>query len=342
MNGKNINETALNEKNSAEEIKKTILRKIGEYDRILIFRHIRPDGDCVGASKGLKAILKASFPEKEIYVADELNSEFLGFMGEDDGIPDDEMCKGSLAIVVDTSGEERVSNGQYAFCREIIKIDHHIDRTPFGDYSWVEAERSSVCEMITDFYSTFSDRLILTKEAAYYLYVGMVTDSGRFRYSGVNGETLRLAGILLDTGIDTENIYSNLYLVNYDYYKLLAHVYEIMQRTENGTAYLYISLEMQKKYNVSFEDASALVSNMDKIKGCICWIAFIENPSDGSIRARVRSRFMESNTLAEQFGGGGHAMASGATLRNRDEVDSMLEKADAMVKEYKASHTGWL
>lgn len=325
-----------------KEIKETILRKIEEYDRILIFRHIRPDGDCVGASKGLKTILKASFPEKEIYVADEMNSDFLAFMGEDDGIPDDGLCKGSLAIVVDTSGVERISNKQYALCREIIKIDHHINRTPFGDYSWVEDERSSVCEMIADFYSTFSDRLILTKEAAYYLYVGMMTDSGRFRYSGVNSETMRLAGLLLDTGIDTENIYSNLYLVDYEYYKLLAYVYEIMQRTENGVAYLYISLEMQKKYNLSFESASALISNMDKIRGCICWIAFIENPADGSIRARVRSRFMESNTLSEQFGGGGHAMASGATLKTRDEVNMMLEKADSMVKEYKDSHNDWL
>ena len=325
-----------------KEIKETILRKIEEYDRILIFRHIRPDGDCVGASKGLKTILKASFPEKEIYVADEMNSDFLAFMGKDDGIPDDELCKGSLAIVVDTSGVERISNNQYALCREIIKIDHHINRTPFGDYSWVEDERSSVCEMIADFYSTFPNRLILTKKAAYYLYVGMITDSGRFRYSGVNSETMRLAGLLLDTGIDTENIYSNLYLVDYEYYKLLAYVYEIMQRTENGVAYLYISLEMQKKYNLSFESASALISNMDKIRGCICWIAFIENPSDGSIRARVRSRFMESNALSEQFGGGGHAMASGATLKTRDEVNTMLEKADSMVKEYKDSYNDWL
>ena len=325
-----------------KEIKETILRKIEEYDRILIFRHIRPDGDCVGASKGLKTILKASFPEKEIYVADEMNSDFLAFMGDDDGIPEDELCKGSLAIVVDTSGVERISNNQYALCREIIKIDHHINRTPFGDYSWVEDERSSVCEMIADFYSIFSDRLILTKEAAYYLYVGMITDSGRFRYSGVNSETMHLAGLLLDTGIDTENIYSNLYLVDYEYYKLLAYVYEIMQRTQNGVAYLYISLEMQKKYNLSFESESALISNMDKIRGCICWIAFIENPADGSIRARVRSRFMESNTLAEQFGGGGHAMASGATLKTRDEVNTMLEKADSMVKEYKDSHNDWL
>lgn len=327
------------------EIKETILKKIEEYDRILIFRHIRPDGDCVGASKGLKALLKASFPKKEIYVADALNSDFLAFMGQDDGIPGDSLCEGSLAVVVDTSSEDRVSNNQYKRCREVIKIDHHTDRTPFGDYTWVEEERSSVCEMIADFYCAFSDRLLLTKEAAYYLYVGMVTDSGRFRYggcSGVKGETLRLAAILLDAGIDTEKIYSNLYLADYEYYKLLGHIYEIIERTENGAAYLYISIEMQKKYNLTFESAGALISYMDTIRGSICWIAFIENLEDGKIRVRLRSRFMAINTLAEEFGGGGHAFASGATVKDRDEAALLLRKADAAIKKYKQTHEDWL
>ncbi len=325
------------------EVKEQILSKIKEYGRIYIFRHMRPDGDCLGGSKGLKAIIKESFPEKEVYIIDDQSSEYLAFLGEDDGEVPDEAYADSLAIVVDTSDMDRISNQKFKLCKEIIKIDHHIDNTPYGDISWVEDWRSSLCEMIVDFYDIFSDELKLNREAALYLYTGMVTDSGRFRYSSVSGMTMRLAGLLLDKGIDTETLYANLYLDDWDNYKFKAYLYETMEKTENGAAYLYIDRATQEKYNLSFENASASVSAMDGIKGCICWLAFIENPSgDGSIRVRLRSRFMAVNTLAEQYNGGGHANASGATVYSREEMNELISKADAMVKEYKENNEGWL
>lgn len=320
------------------EIKEKIFSKIKEYDRIMIFRHSRPDGDCMGASKGLKEIILSTYPQKQVYIIDDQHSDYLAFLGSDDSEVPDEMYRESLAIVVDSSNVERISNQKFALCREIVKIDHHIDHTPYGDYSWVEEERSSACEMIADFYNTFKDELKLSRRAASYIYTGMVTDSGRFRYSGVSGDTLRLAGLLLDMGINTETLYANLYLDDYEHYKFIAHVYEIMQRTENGVAYLYISREMQKEYALSFESASAVVSSMDAIKGSICWLAFIENPEEDSIRVRLRSRFMAVSPLAEEYGGGGHACASGATLYSKEEVKEMLEKADQMVRTYKEEH----
>ena len=66
------------------ELKQAILQKIKDYKRIFIFRHVRNDGDCVGASKGLKAILTSSFPEKEIYLIDEETAAYLEFMGPED------------------------------------------------------------------------------------------------------------------------------------------------------------------------------------------------------------------------------------------------------------------
>ena len=71
------------------EIKQTILEKIKEYNRIIIFRHVRPDGDCVGATKGLQEILKLSFPEKEIYVINPDTAEYLAFLGPEDADIDD-------------------------------------------------------------------------------------------------------------------------------------------------------------------------------------------------------------------------------------------------------------
>ena len=171
----------------------------------------------------------------------------------------------------------------------------------------------------------------------------MVTDSGRFKYSGVNGDTLRNAAILLDVGVDTDTLYARLYLEAYEYLKFKAHIYNRMQITENGVAYIYIDRAMQEEFNLSLEQASACIGNLDAIRGCISWIAFIESGDEqGTIRVRLRSRFVHINSIAEKYRGGGHACASGGTLYSREEVDDLLRDTDALVKEYKETHEGWL
>ena len=325
------------------EIKKQILDKMAEYSRIILFRHVRNDGDCVGATKGLKEILLLTWPEKEVYVIDAETAKYLEFMGPEDADVPDEIYADALGIVLDTASESRISNKKYTLCREVIKIDHHIPLEHYGSLEWVEEERSSCCEMVVDFYNTFRDVLKINSEAATHLYTGMVTDSGRFKYSGVTGDTLRNAAILLDVGVDTDLLFARLYLEAYEYLKFKAHIYERMQITENGVAYIYIDRAMQEEFGLSLEQASACIGNLDSIRGCISWIAFIESGDEaGTIRVRLRSRFVHINSVAEKYRGGGHACASGATVYNREEVDALLADADALVKEYKETHEGWL
>ena len=325
------------------EIKKQILDKIKKYDRIMIFRHVRPDGDCVGASKGLKRILQLSFPQKEILLIDDEAPQYLAFMGPDDAEVDIDLYKEALGIVLDTASEARISNKNYKFCKELIKIDHHIPLEHYGTVNWEEEQRSAACEMIADFYETFKDELKIDSEAATYLYTGLVTDSGRFKYSGVNGDTLRCGAVLLDVGVDTDTLFARLYLEAFEYLKFKAHVYEKMQITENGVAYLYVDCAMQEQFGLTKEMASATVGCLDSIRDCICWMVFIENgDEDKSIRVRLRSRFCHINSLAEKYRGGGHACASGATVYGEEEMKSLLAEADALVKEYKETHEGWL
>ena len=108
-------------------------------------------------------------------------------------------------------------------------------------------------------------------------------------------------------------------------------------------AYIFVDREMQRQFGLSLEQASAVIGNLDSIRGCICWIAFIETGDEqGTIRVRLRSRFVHINSIAEQYRGGGHACASGATLYSLEEMDELLRVADAHVKEYKETHEGWL
>ena len=324
-------------------IKQAILTKIKEYDRILIFRHKRIDGDCVGATKGLKEIIRASFPEKDVRIIDDEHSEYLAFLGPDDAAVEDDFYASALGIVVDVATTDRISNPRFALCRELIKIDHHIEVERYGDISWVEDGRSSACEMIADLCAAFRDELVLTKWAATCIFTGMVTDSGRFMYEGVCGESMRLAGLLLDAGVDTEWLYANLYLKSFDSLKFTAYIYEHMQITPNGVAYILVDKAMQEKFGLNMESASAAISSLSGIRGCLCWIAFIETgDADGAIRVRLRSRFATINHIAEKYHGGGHACASGATVYSAEEMHALLADADAHIKQYKENNDGWL
>ena len=323
------------------EIKKSILDKIKEYNRIIIFRHKKPDGDATGSTKGLHRILSLTYPEKEIRLQNCDFADYVAFLGTEDELLPDESYADALAIVIDTGTMERVSNQKFTLCREIIKIDHHINIAPYGDLLWVEEERSSACEMVADFYNTFRDELKIDVEAATYIYCGMVTDSGRFRFRSVSGETMRLAGMLLDLGIDTDTLYANLYMKEFKLFKFEAYAYGKMQITEGGVAHLYVDKEMQKEFNLTQEDASASVSLMDSIKDSLIWLAFIDN-SDGTIRVRLRSRFVTINDIGEKYRGGGHACAAGATVHSVEEMNSLIADCDAKLKEYKRTHEGWL
>ena len=325
------------------EIKKAIFDKIKAYPRIFLFRHVRNDGDCVGATKGLKSLITETWPDKQVLLIDTETAAYLEFMGPEDAPVPDEMYSDALGIVLDTASEARISNKKYTLCRELIKIDHHIPLENYGDYIWVEEERSSCCEMIVDFYHTFRDELVLTKEGATHLYTGMVTDSGRFRYEGVTGDTLRCAGTLLDQGVDTDRLFARLYLEAFEYLKFKAYIYEKMQVTPNGVAYIIIDKAMQEMFSLTLEQASACIGTLDSIRGCICWMAIIENgDEDRTYRVRLRSRFVHINPIAEKYRGGGHACASGATLYGEEEIPLLLADADAHVKQYKETHEDWL
>ena len=319
-----------------------VLDTIKEYNKIIIFRHFRPDGDAVGSTKGLQRILKLSFPEKEIVLQNCDFSDYLSFLGGEEPLYDDEYYKDALGIVIDTATAARISNQRFSLCEKLIKIDHHIPIESYGDINWVEDERCSSCELIAAFYSAMSDELKIDKEAATYLYAGLVTDSGRFRFRSVSGETMRLAGLLLDQGVDTDHLYAHLYMKEFKEFKFEGYVLNNIQITENGVAYIYIDKSVMEEYNLSYEQASACVSFMDTIKNSLIWIAFIDTDKSDEIRVRIRSRFITVNTLGEKYEGGGHACACGATVHNKEQMNNLLFDADKMLAEYKNANEGWL
>ena len=118
------------------EMTKTIRQRIEDYQTIMLFRHIRMDGDCVGATKGLREILRLTYPEKTILIVDDQTSEFLGFLGKDDAQVTNDVYRESLGIVIDTADRSRISNQKYALClykeKEILMLLKENEETEIG------------------------------------------------------------------------------------------------------------------------------------------------------------------------------------------------------------------
>ncbi|MBQ7275822.1 MAG: bifunctional oligoribonuclease/PAP phosphatase NrnA [Bacilli bacterium] len=316
------------------EIVERIINKIKEYDTIIIHRHIRPDGDAIGTSLGLRDGLRESFPNKNIYSVGADLPDYLSFVGEED-VVQDELYENALAIVVDTAVADRVYDQRFLKAKEIIKIDHHIVVDSYGVINYVQEKYGSCSQIIAEMFYEFPDVLKMNKSAARYLLLAMITDTGRFKFT-IDGGGLRMAAFLVDFGIDVEMLYANLYTKDKEVYKLTGWVYDNFEISENGVAYIKITKDIKKKYHVSNEDASNTVNLLDSIRGSMIWLLF--NEQDEEIRVRLRSRFIEVDKIANNYKGGGHANAAGATVYSFEEADQLILECDQLLKEYKENN----
>ncbi len=309
---------------------KRILDKIKAYDTIIIHGHKRPDGDCYGSQFGLKDMIKQTYRHKKVYVVGQ-SSSYVDYVGQVD-IIEDNVYEGALSIVVDTAIQDRISDPRYVKGKEIIKIDHHIPVEDYGDLIWVDTTFPSCAQMIAYFYYKFKNELKLSKEGAIALYTGIVTDTGRFRYRGVSKLTHQLAGILLEKGVDVEFIDSQLSKESLPMVALKGYVYTHYV-TEGGFIFVKMTRDVIEDHHVTDEQAASVVNALGGIDGYPVWALFIEYPNE--IRIRLRSSGPTINELANRYGGGGHAKASGARLENWDQLEAFVNDVNEVINEWK-------
>ena len=306
-----------------------ILDRIRAYDTIIIHRHSNPDGDALGSQIGLKHIIRENFPDKQVLtVGDEAGR--YAFMPDSvmDDVPD-ALYGNALAIVLDTSSRKLISDDRYTKARETARIDHHIFCEKICDTEVTDSTFESCCGMITAFAKESGLRLTLTAATA--LYTGMITDSGRFRYDATSSRTHQLASFLMEQPIDTNEIYRSLYATDYAQMKLRAQFVLKIRFTEKNVAYIYTTREELAELDSDlFGVSRGMVSTMSDIRGVDIWANFTE--TDRGVLCELRSSRFNINPIAVKYGGGGHAKASGATLRDRDEAMAMLRDLDAMME----------
>lgn len=306
-------------------MKKEILEKIQQYDKIIIHRHVRPDPDAYGSQCGLAELLKASFPHKQVYVVGEDEPSLL-FMYKMDQI-DDGMYEGSLVIVCDTANQERICDQRYKKGDFLIKIDHHPNEDPYGDLLWVDTSASSVSEMIYEFYLYGKEQgLTMSMKAAELIYAGIVGDTGRFLFPSTTKKTFKYASELIEYGFSFTDIYNEMYKTKLNVAKLSGHVLQNFTLLPSGAAYIKITMKLLEEYGVFASEASQLVGLLGNIEGIKAWVFFVEEKDQ--IRVRLRSKGPIINELAKEFNGGGHPLAAGATIHHWDKAEEVIQKLD--------------
>ncbi|MDD3999304.1 MAG: bifunctional oligoribonuclease/PAP phosphatase NrnA [Bacilli bacterium] len=305
-----------------------IIEKIKKYEKIIIHRHTYPDGDALGSQIGLKEAIKASFPKKQVLITGD-ESERYNFIGQMDKVEDQDY-QGALVIVLDTAEEMLISDSRYKNGEFLIKIDHHLQRTGYGDIEYVDTSYESCAGLIANF--IFENRLTLTDEGAKALYTGIVTDSGRFRFDSVTPQTFRIAAKLMEYNFKISDIYKELYLDNLEMVLLRAKFTLKFRLTTNKVAYIKTTQAEIKEYNVDANTISrGMVNVMSGIKGIEIWVNFTEDENN-NVLAEIRSSKYNINEIASKYGGGGHLLASGASLNSFKEADRMLEDLNNLLK----------
>ena len=304
-----------------------VLEEIKRYDKIVIHRHTNPDGDALGSQIGLCEILKANFPNKKIYMVGDMNRRFAFMEGSNMDELTDEVYKNALAILLDMSAKSLVSDTRYEKAKSTVRIDHHIFVENICDIEVTDTSYESCCGMIAEL--ALESGLKLTPLAAKSLYTGMVTDSGRFRYDSTNSNTHRLASFLMSVPFDTNDIYRNLYTDDFEFVRLRAKYVLKIQLARNGVAYIYTDKEEAKSCGFdTFTLSRGMVNTMGDIRGVDTWVNFTE--TDEGVLCEIRSAKYNINPIAVKHGGGGHAKASGATLKSREEAMELVSELEAL------------
>lgn len=311
---------------------KTIYQMIKKYNTIVIARHIGADPDALGSSIGLRESIRKTFPNKQVYTIGYPTSKFR-YMGQLDHFTD-EMYENSLLIVTDTPDKKRVDGVDASKFKASIKIDHHPYIETFCTYEWINEEASSASEMIIELIN--HTKLVMDKEVAEKLYMGLVSDTDRFLFQTTSPKTFHLVGNLIqDTEIMISELYPNLYTRPFKEIKFQGYIANHLTVTENGLGFIKITDDLLKEYQVDVATGGNLINNFNFIDEVIAWIFLTEDKNNGVIRVSIRSRGPVINEVAARFGGGGHKYASGAKLLSFEDGDSLIHALDETCKKYK-------
>lgn len=308
----------------------TGLREIAQgAETILIAGHLRPDGDCVGAAVAAYLYLKKIYPEAHIDAYVEKVPEVYRFLDPEHTIfvsqlPDQPV---DLFLSLDSSTKDRLGEAEYLFdtAARTACIDHHVSNLGYAMENFVEAGSSSTCEVL---YGLMEEELI-DLPIAEAIYIGIIMDTGVFRYSSTSKKTMEIAGSLMEKGVPFwKYIDECFYQRTYTQTQLLGRTLLTSMRLMEGRVIVAtVTRRMLEFYGAQTEDIEGIIDQLRVTKGVEVAL-LLQEIDDQLYKVSMRSNtFVDVSRIAVYFGGGGHVKAAGCTMRGslHDVVNNITE-----------------
>lgn len=278
--------------------------------------HIRPDGDCVGASMSLYLYLKKEFPEKTVEVFLEKPAEVFNCIKDVEDIHTDfktEVERFDLFFALDTV-KDRIGDAEPLFDKAVktVNIDHHISNSGEGQINYIDAQASSTSELVYDILE--EDKIDV--EIAKAIYIGIIHDTGVLKYSNTTPKTLMTAAKLIAFGFDfSELIDKTFYEKTYVQTLLLGRaLIESILFMDGKCIVSCIEKKTLDFYKADSKDLEGIVSQMNVTKGVECTI-FMYQTGVQEYKVSMRSKGkVDVSQIAVLFGGGGHKRAAGCNM----------------------------
>ena len=313
-----------------------IEKLIKKHQTIYIFGHNNPDGDCLGAQSALKQAIKLNYPLKNVY-APVRNSlkKWVFPTYPDDPVPDSKALQKNLMIIVDVAQTKRTDYHELAKASHLLIIDHHImfNQDQLSDLPhWIDHQYGSVCEMLTIFF--IFQRWRINQNISNALLTGIITDTGNLKFNSTQARTFYICGYLIKKHAQLTRIHEK---INELSKKDLA-VFEYFQKnyTDAGKfKYLIFGPQDHKKLPWVNETHQLkrymhFLKNIYETKICATLIQF---SSEELIHCSLRSKKIDVNQIATQFGGGGHKLASGVKLKSWKAAEDLINTVKKVVQE---------
>ena len=305
------------------EKSKRLFKLISAAETIAIIGHQKPDGDCMGSILGLYNYINDNYSEKTVDVYAEAFPSCFRFLSGSRKVKHDVTKKGyDLAISVDVSSLDRLGKFDEIFNSAIttVCIDHHVSNKGFGDFSYIDADASSSAEVLCD----LIDMEKVGEKTANCLYLGIVHDTGVFKYEATSRHTMEIAGHLIELGakpayIIDETFYKKTYKQN----MLMAKtILESMQYLDGKVIFGYISKSTFKQFKATSLDTEGIVEQLRLTDGVEVAI-FAYQTGRNAYKFSLRSKTMvDVSAIASELGGGGHVRAAGVNLTGK--LDDLL------------------
>ena len=294
---------------------------IRKGDNFLLSSHTNPDGDGVGSILGMLGLLN-NLGKKYKIVCQDVPQDKLSFLKRFDEFTQFEpgmVGKYSFdyAIIIDSPFLERIGEPAKLFNKgvKILNIDHHVDGGNFGAVNLVVPEAAASAQIVAAIYERMEVEPDLASAEA--LYVGLVIDTGRFRYSNTTSDVFLLAAKLLSAGVQPDIVSDRLfYQTSIENKRGLAKTLASIELHFGGTvASAFLDYDFLNSPDAKDIDTEGFVNQPLSLKGVEA--AFLIRESEkGKTRVSLRSRSdeMDVNKIARTFGGGGHVRASGCKI----------------------------